>query len=93
MLVDRTQKSHPSRHFLGHEEPRRSSDVRGLARGIKLGDVLGAADALVDGGVKPTIVRVRKKLGRSSPNTVNPMLDVWFSTLGQRLKGRPFRSR
>lgn len=58
-------------------------------RGIQLEDVLGAADALVDAGLKPTIERVRQKLGRGSPNTVSPMLDVWFSTLGQRLKGVP----
>ncbi len=58
-------------------------------RGIQLEDVLGAADALVDAGLKPTIERVRQKLGRGSPNTVSPMLDVWFSTLGQRLKGLP----
>lgn len=60
---------------------------RRSARGVQLEDVLGAADALVDAGLKPTIERVRQKLGRGSPNTVSPMLDVWFSTLGQRLKG------
>jgi chromosome segregation ATPase len=58
-------------------------------RSVQLEDVLGAADALVDAGLKPTIERVRQKIGRGSPNTVSPMLDVWFSTLGQRLKGVP----
>ena len=63
--------------------PQRSS------RGVQLEEVLAAADALVDAGLKPTIERVRQQLGRGSPNTVSPMLDVWFSTLSQRLKGGP----
>jgi len=58
-------------------------------RGVQLEDVLGAADALVAQGLKPTIERVRQHLGGGSPNTVSPMLDVWFERLPARLMGRP----
>ncbi|MDQ3060709.1 MAG: DNA-binding protein [Pseudomonadota bacterium] len=44
-----------------------------------------AADALVAEGLRPTIERVRQKIGRGSPNTVSPMLDDWFATLAGRL--------
>ncbi|MFZ3117071.1 MAG: DNA-binding protein [Variovorax sp.] len=59
------------------------------SRGVQLEEVLSAADALVQAGMKPTIERVRQQIGRGSPNTVSPMLDVWFSTLGQRISGTP----
>ncbi|ANY62431.1 hypothetical protein MA05_10440 [Comamonas aquatica] len=54
-------------------------------RGIQEGDVWAAADALLAEGHKPTIEKVRMHMGRGSPNTVAPMLDAWFSTLGARL--------
>ena len=44
-----------------------------------------AADALIAQGLRPTIERVRQHIGRGSPNTVSPMLEAWFSTLGARL--------
>lgn len=56
-------------------------------RGVQQDDVWGAADALIAEGLRPTIERVRQKIGRGSPNTVSPMLEGWFSTLGRRLKG------
>ena len=56
-------------------------------RGVQQADVNGAADELLSEQLKPTIERVRMKLGRGSPNTVGPMLDVWFSSLGERLGG------
>jgi hypothetical protein len=31
---------------------------------------------------------VRQKVGSGSPNTVSPMLERWFATLGKRLDGR-----
>jgi hypothetical protein len=31
---------------------------------------------------------VRQKIGSGSPNTVSPMLERWFATLGKRLDGR-----
>lgn len=48
-------------------------------------DVWAAADALIAQGLRPTIERVRQHIGRGSPNTVSPMLETWFATLGQRL--------
>lgn len=54
-------------------------------RGIQESDVWAAADALLADGHKPTIEKVRMHMGRGSPNTVAPMLDAWFSTLGARL--------
>ena len=55
------------------------------ARGVQTEDVWAAADDLIGDGLRPTIERVRLKLGRGSPNTVSPMLDAWFATLGARL--------
>lgn len=55
--------------------------------GVQLEDVLGVADALVAEGLKPTIERVRQRLGGGSPNTVSAMLDEWFARLPARLVG------
>jgi len=55
-------------------------------RGINEQDVWRAADALLQEGARPTIERVRQKIGRGSPNTVSPYLDRWFGSLGQRIK-------
>lgn len=54
-------------------------------RGVQQEDVWTAADALIAQGLRPTIERVRQKIGRGSPNTVSPMLEGWFATLGARL--------
>ena len=56
-------------------------------RGIQYEDVAQAADALLQDGLRPTIERIRLHIGRGSPNTVSPMLEQWFSGLGQRLGG------
>lgn len=56
-------------------------------RGIQYEDVAQAADALLKEGARPTIERIRLRLGRGSPNTVGPMLEQWFGGLGQRLGG------
>lgn len=56
-----------------------------LPRGVQTADVWDAADAVLMAGQRPTIERVRQKLGRGSPNTVAPMLEAWFAQLGQRL--------
>ncbi|PZQ76754.1 MAG: hypothetical protein DI563_06215 [Variovorax paradoxus] len=61
------------------------NDTRG--RGIQEGDVFTAADALLAEGKRPTIERVRLKIGRGSPNTVSPMLERWFASLGERVVG------
>lgn len=57
-----------------------------MPRGITEKDVFTACDALVLAGDRPTIERVRQKIGRGSPNTVSPMLDSWFRGLGRRLQ-------
>ncbi|WP_370678420.1 DNA-binding protein [Comamonas sp. GB3 AK4-5] len=54
-------------------------------RGIQEADVWAAADALIAQGLRPTIERVRQHIGRGSPNTVSPLLEGWFATLGPRL--------
>lgn len=55
------------------------------SRGIQEHQVWAAADLLIAAGERPTIERVRQKLGSGSPNTVSPMLDSWFKTLPGRL--------
>ena len=57
-----------------------------MARGITEQDVFTACDVLLLAGERPTIERVRQKIGRGSPNTVSPMLDAWFKGLGRRLQ-------
>lgn len=57
------------------------------SRGIQYEDVAQAADALLQEGSRPTIERIRLRLGRGSPNTVSLMLEQWFGGLGQRLGG------
>jgi chromosome segregation ATPase len=54
-------------------------------RGVQQEEVWAAADALLAVGQRPTIERVRQRLGRGSPNTVSPMLETWFAGLGKRL--------
>ena len=55
------------------------------SRGVQQEDVWSAADSLIADGLRPTIERVRQKIGRGSPNTVSPMLEAWFATLASRL--------
>src|SRR5580658_401587 len=61
----------------------------GRRRGITAGDVERAADALFRAGERPTIEKVRAKLGRGSPNTINPLLDAWWKRLASRLDAGP----
>lgn len=56
-----------------------------MARGITQIDVNQAADALLLGGERPTVDRIRQHLGTGSPNTVTRLLDVWWKALGSRL--------
>jgi len=56
-----------------------------MARGITEDEVWKACDALLLEGARPTIERVRQKIGRGSPNTVSPMLETWFKHLGARI--------
>jgi hypothetical protein len=56
---------------------------------ISQADVFRAADELLVQGDRPTIDRVRMRLGRGSPNTINDHLDAWWSKLGARLRDLP----
>lgn len=57
-----------------------------MSRGITEIDVWNACDALLLEGARPTIERVRHKIGRGSPNTVSPHLEAWFKHLGSRIQ-------
>src|ERR1700735_1104929 len=61
----------------------------GPSRGITQSDVSYAADSLLRAGERPTIEKVRAKIGTGSPNTINPMLDTWWKTLSARLDSGP----
>jgi hypothetical protein len=58
-------------------------------RGITSADVDRAADSLLREGERPTIEKVRLKIGRGSPNTIYPLLDAWWSRLASRLDAGP----
>ncbi len=58
---------------------------------ISRADVFNAADALLLEGHKPTIDRVRMRIGRGSPNTIQEHLDLWWTQLGSRLRDIPGR--
>ena len=59
------------------------------SRGIRQSDVSHAADTLLRAGNRPTVEKVRAKIGRGSPNIINPMLDAWWKTLSVRLDSGP----
>ncbi len=58
-------------------------------RGVSARDVERSADALLRAGERPTIEKVREKLGTGSPNTINPLLDAWWKRLSARLDAGP----
>lgn len=58
-------------------------------RGITQSDVSHAADSLLRAGERPTIDKVRARIGKGSPNTINPMLDAWWKILSSRLDSGP----
>lgn len=55
-----------------------------MARGVSETEVFAAAEAVLAGGAKPTIERVRQHLGRGSPATVARLLEAWWDGLVQR---------
>jgi hypothetical protein len=65
------------------------STTREHGRGIGAADVDRAADSLLRDGERPTIEKIRAKIGRGSPNTINPLLDAWWSRLAGRLDAGP----
>ncbi len=56
-----------------------------MPKGVTQDQVNAAIDALVAAGERPTIERVRLKLGTGSPNTLTRMLDTWWAQLHERL--------
>jgi hypothetical protein len=75
--------------YLMSEPPKPLRPYGTPSRGIGAGDVHRAADALLRDGERPTIEKVRAKLGTGSPNTINPLLDAWWKRLSQRLDAGP----
>lgn len=63
-----------------------AADLSRRAPRITADDVFTAADALLGEGHRPTIDRVRVRLGRGSPNTINEHLEVWWRKLGARFR-------
>ncbi len=59
------------------------------ARGVAFGDVAHAADALLRSAERPTVEKIRAKIGSGSPNTVGPLLDRWWKALAARLDQGP----
>lgn len=57
-----------------------------MRRGITQAQVDAAADALVAAGERPTVERIRARLGTGSPNTVVRMLDAWRASLAHRMR-------
>jgi DNA repair exonuclease SbcCD ATPase subunit len=55
------------------------------SKGVQQHEVNAAADALLAQKVRPTVERVRLRIGHGSPNTVGPMLEHWFADLAPRL--------
>lgn len=67
-----------------------AADSHGISpRSVNSSDVDRAADALLRAGERPTIEKVRRTIGRGSPNTINPLLDAWWSRLAGRLDAGP----
>ena len=56
-----------------------------MPKGVTQDQVNAAIDALVAVGERPTIERVRSRLGTGSPNTLTRMLDAWWAQLHERL--------
>ena len=76
----------------GAESSLREASVRRAPR-ITREQVFAAAWELATEGHRPTIERVRMRLGggvpRGSPNTVNAWLNEWWSHLALRLRDKP----
>ncbi|TAL65862.1 MAG: DNA-binding protein [Burkholderiaceae bacterium] len=53
--------------------------------GVSQEQIDATADALLLEQKRPTVDRIRAHLGTGSPNTIGPMLDNWFRSLGARV--------
>ena len=56
---------------------------------ISQAEIFRAADELLIEGHRPSIDRVRMRLGRGSPNTIQQHMEIWWSKLGARLRDLP----
>lgn len=86
--------STPKEEIFGGEAAVLGQDAASVARRsprITRDNVFQAADELLLEGNRPTIDRVRMRLGRGSPNTINDHLDAWWARLGSRLRDVPDR--
>jgi plasmid replication DNA-binding protein KfrA len=64
-------------------------DVIYRERGVSALDVQRAADALLRLGQKPSIAALREQLGGGSPNTLGPLLEKYWKSLGHRIPAGP----
>src|SRR5262249_47721305 len=55
-------------------------------------EIFRAADELLIEGHRPSIDRVRMRLGRGSPNTIQHHMEIWWTKLGARLRDLPERT-
>jgi hypothetical protein len=60
-----------------------------VRRGLTAREVEQAADALLRAGVRPSVQKVREKIGRGSPNVLGSLLDAWWGRLAARLEAGP----
>jgi hypothetical protein len=67
-------------------DPQKPYGSRG---GVTYGDVSQAADALFRARERPTVEKIRAKIGGGSPNTIGPLLDQWWATAADRLEAGP----
>jgi len=58
-------------------------------RGIGPAEVEEAAIALLRSGERPTTEKVRKRIGRGSPNNIAPLLDAWWERLFEKFRQTP----
>jgi hypothetical protein len=64
-------------------------DVIYREKGVSALDVQRAADTLLRLGQKPSIAAIREQLGGGSPNTLGPLLEKYWKSLGTRIPGGP----
>ena len=87
----RSDQPYSSLTDLTKSEAAAEPDLRSRAPRITRDEVFATADSLLVEGARPTIDRVRMRLGRGSPNTINDHLDAWWLKLGSRLRDLPGR--
>jgi hypothetical protein len=64
-------------------------DVMYRERGVSALDVQRAADTLLRLGQKPSIAALREQMAGGSPNTIGPLLEKYWKSLGHRIQAGP----